>query len=93
VPQSFIERQANFRFESVLRDMMSRGIDPRTQQMDWEGAREEMKVQAQEDVRATMLMERIAEVENISVSDEEVEGEIEAMAQMARQPKEQMRLP
>ena len=91
VPQSFIERQANFRFESVLRDMMSRGIDPRTQQMDWEGAREEMKVQAQEDVRATMLMERIAEVENISVSDEEVEGEIEAMAQMARQPKEQMR--
>ncbi len=91
VPQSFIERQTNYRFESILRDMMSRGIDPRTQQVNWEGAREEMKVQAQEDVRATMLMDRIAEAENITVSDEEVEQEIEAMAQMARQPKEQMR--
>ena len=91
VPQSFIERQTNYRFESILRDMMSRGIDPRTQQVNWEGAREEIKGQAQEDVRATMLMERIAQLENIDVSNEEVEAEIEMMAQMARQPKEQMR--
>jgi trigger factor len=91
VPQSFIERQTNYRFESVLRDMMARGIDPRTQQVNWEGAREEMKVQALEDVRATMLMERIAEAENITVSNEEVEEEIEAMAQRSRQPKEQLR--
>ena len=91
VPQSFVDRQTNYRFESVLRDMMSRGIDPRTQQVDWEGAREEMKAQALEDVRATMLMERIAEAENITVSDEEVEEEIELMAHMSRQPKEQLR--
>jgi trigger factor len=91
VPQSFVDRQTNYRFESVLRDMMARGIDPRTQQVNWEGAREEMKVQAQDDVRATMLMERIAEAENITVSNEEVEAEIEAMAQMSRQPVEQMR--
>ena len=91
VPQSFIDRQTNYRFESVLRDMMARGIDPRTQQVNWEGAREEMKVQAQHDVRATMLMERIAEAENITVSNEEVEQEIEAMAQMSRQPVEQLR--
>jgi len=91
VPQSFVERQTNYRLESIWRDMMSRGIDPRTQQVNWEGAREEMKAQAQEDVRATMLMERIAQLENIDVSNEEVEAEIEMMAQMARQPKEQMR--
>ena len=91
VPQSWLEKQTNQRFESILRDMMSRGIDPRTRQVDWEGAREELKVQALEDVRATMLMERIAEAENLTVSDEEIEAEIELMAQMARQPKEQMR--
>ncbi len=91
VPQSFVDKQTNYRFESVLRDMMARGIDPRTQQVNWEGAREEMKVQAQDDVRATMLMERIAEAENITVSNEEVEAEIEAMAQMSRQPVEQLR--
>ena len=91
VPQSWIEKQTNQRFEGVLRDMMQRGIDPRQQQVNWEGAREELRVQAQEDVRATLLMERIAETENLTVSDEEVEAEIELMAQMSRQPKEQMR--
>jgi trigger factor len=91
VPQSWIEKQTNQRFEGVLRSMMQRGIDPRTQQVNWEGAREELKGQAEEDVRATMLMERIAEAENLTVSNEEVEAEIELMAQMSRQPKEQFR--
>jgi|SRR5688572_9417242 len=91
VPQSWIERQTNQRFESVLRDMMQRGVDPRQQQINWEGAREELKAQAQEDVRATMLMDHIAEAENLTVSNEEVEAEIELMAQMSRQPKEQIR--
>ena len=91
VPQTWIEKQTNQRFESVLRDMMQRGIDPRKQQVNWEGAREELKVQAEEDVRATLLMEQIAEAENLTVSDEEVEAEIELVAQMARQSKEQIR--
>jgi trigger factor len=91
VPQSWIEKQTNQRFESILRDMMQRGIDPRNQQVDWEGAREELKGQAQEDVRATLLMDHIAEAENLTVSNEEIEAEIELMAQMSRQPKEQIR--
>ena len=91
VPASWVEKQTNQRFETVVRDMMSRGIDPRMQQVNWEGAREELKVQAEEDVRATLLMERIAEAENVTVSDEEVEAEIELLAQMARQSIEQMR--
>lgn len=91
VPQSWIEKQTNQRFESILRDMMQRGIDPRKQQVDWEGAREELKGQAQEDVRATLLMDHIAEAENLTVSNEEIEAEIELMAQMSRQPIEQIR--
>jgi trigger factor len=91
VPQSWIEKQTNQRFESVLRDMMQRGIDPRKQQVNWQGAREELKAQAEEDVRATLLMEQIADAENLTVSDEEVEAEIELMAQMSRQPIEQIR--
>ena len=91
VPQSWVEKQTNSRFEFVLRDMMARGIDPRTQQVNWEGAREELKTLALEDVRATMLMERIAMAENLDVTDEEVEAEIELMAQMSRQAKEQVK--
>lgn len=91
VPESLLERQTNHLFESALRNMMSRGIDPRTQQINWEGAREELKGQAQDDVRASMLMDHIAEAENVTVSNEEIEAEIQGMAAMSRQSVEQMR--
>ena len=42
-------------------------------------------------MRATMLLEKIAEAENIDVSDEEIEAEIDAIASASRQTKEQVR--
>jgi trigger factor len=91
VPQSLVEQQASHRLESVVRDMIGRGIDPRNRDVNWEGAREELKVQAEEDVRASMLLEQIAEEEKIEVSNEEVEAELDAIATASRQPKEQVR--
>jgi trigger factor len=91
VPESLVEQQTNQRLQSVVREMMGRGVDPRGQELNWEGAREELKVQAEEDVRATMLLEQIADAENITVSDEEVEAEIDALATASRQSKEQVR--
>ena len=91
VPQSMVEHQTQYRLESVVRDMIGRGIDPRSQELNWEGAREELKAQAEEDVRGSMLLERIAEEEQINVSDEEIEAEIDAVAKASRQSKEQVR--
>src|SRR5258705_5644979 len=90
VPETLVEQQTSHRLEGVIRDMINRGIDPRNQELNWDGARSELKVQAEEDVRATMLLEQIAEDENIDVSDEEVEAELEAIAIASRQPKEQV---
>ena len=91
VPESLVNQQTQHRMETVARQMMQRGIDPRNPELKWEGARAELMVQAEEDVRATMLLEKIAEVENIAVSDEEVEAEINAIATASRQPVEQVR--
>ena len=91
VPESLVEQQTVHRLEEIARQMMNRGVDPRTAQLDWAGAREELKVQAEEDVRATMLMEKIAEAENITISDEEIEAEIESIATATRQSIEQVR--
>jgi trigger factor len=91
VPQSLVDHQTSYRLESIVRDMIGRGIDPRAQQINWEGAREELKGQAEDDVRGSMLLERIAEEENIDVSKEEVEAEIQALAISSQQPIEQMR--
>ncbi|MGH9966854.1 MAG: trigger factor [Pyrinomonadaceae bacterium] len=91
LPQSLVEHQTNYRLESVVRDMIGRGIDPRSQELNWEGARDELKQQAEADVRGSMLLERIAEAEHINVSNEEIEAEIEAIATASRQSKEQVR--
>ena len=91
VPQTLVEQQTSHRLESVIRDMIGRGIDPRYSELNWEGARNELKEQAETDVRATMLLEQIAEEEKITVSDEEVEAEIDAIVATSRQPKEQVR--
>jgi trigger factor len=91
VPQSLVEQQTQTRLEGVVRQMMSRGIDPRTQELNWESAREELKGQAEEDVRSSMLLDKIAETENINVTDEEIDAEIESIASASRQTKEQVR--
>ena len=91
VPESLVTHQTQYRLESVVRDMIGRGIDPRSQELNWEGAREELKGQAEEDVRGSMLLERIAEEEHINVSEEEIEAEIEAIATSTRQSKEKVR--
>ncbi|MFN2492822.1 MAG: trigger factor [Pyrinomonadaceae bacterium] len=91
VPKSLVDHQAGYRLESVVREMIGRGVDPRAQEINWEGAREELKVQAEEDVRGSLLLERIAEEENIDVASEEIEAEIQAIARESQQSVEQVR--
>jgi trigger factor len=91
VPATLIEHQTSNRLEQVVRDMIGRGIDPRNSELNWEGAREELRGQAEDDVRGSILLERIAEEEKLDVTSDEIEAEIEALAVSTRQPKEQVR--
>jgi trigger factor len=91
VPQTLSEHQANNRLESAVRDMIGRGIDPRGQEINWDGVREQLKAQAEFDVRGSMLLEMIAEQENLEVTDEEIEAEINMIAEASRQTPEQVR--
>jgi trigger factor len=91
VPETIVSYQANQILQSMIRDMIARGMDPRTQEINWEAMREMVRDRAGDDVRGSMLLERVAEAEQIEVSDEEVEAEISAMAEGSRQSAEQVR--
>lgn len=85
VPESLVEYQADQLLESVARDMVARGVDPRQQEANWWGdVREQLKPQATRDIRGSMLLETIAEREKIEVSDKEIEAEIHAIADASR---------
>jgi len=91
LPERLVEHQTQHRFESVVRDMIGHGIDPRNPELQWDKARDSFKEQAGYDLRSSLLLERIADEENIEVSDQEIEGEINAMADASRQSPEQVR--
>jgi trigger factor len=91
VPETIVSYQANQILQSMVRDMMQRGMDPRSQEINWEAMRDLVRDRAGDDVRGSMLLERVAEAEKIEVSDEEVNAEIEAMAEGSGQSVEQVR--
>ncbi|HKP73771.1 MAG TPA: trigger factor [Pyrinomonadaceae bacterium] len=91
VPESLVKSQTRRLMESTVRDMMQRGVDPRNQELNWESLQGMLQAQAEEDLRGSVLLERIADAEQIEPSDEEIEREIELIAQGSRQSVEQVR--
>lgn len=91
VPETIVSYQANQILQSMFRDMISRGVDPRTEEINWEAMRDVVRERAGDDVRGSMLLERVAEAEGLEVSDEEVEAEIQSMAEGSQQSVEQVR--
>ncbi|HEY6121649.1 MAG TPA: trigger factor [Pyrinomonadaceae bacterium] len=90
VPETLVKHQTTTRFQELVRDMMNRGVDPRNEALDWKRAQEELATQAQEDVRASLLLELIADAEQIDVSDQEIDEEINQIAAATRQPLERV---
>ncbi len=91
LPDRLVDHQTEVRLESVVRDMIGQGIDPRNKELDWDKARESLKEQASYDLRGSLLLERIADEEKIEVSDQEIDDEINAVAEASRQSPEQVR--
>jgi trigger factor len=81
VPQALVEHQMDSRLERTVRSLASQGVDPRAVNVDWVSLRSRQKDRAVEDVKAELLLDRIATAENIDVTEEDVEKQVEAMAQ------------
>jgi trigger factor len=80
VPESLIEGQMDARLERVVRTLATQGVDPRAVNVDWVSLRSRQKQRATDDVKAEILLDRIATAENIDATDDEVEKQLEAMA-------------
>jgi trigger factor len=81
VPEALIEGQMDTRLERMVRTFAAQGIDPRGMNVDWAGIRGKQRDRAVTDVKAELILDRIATAENIDATDEEVEKEIEHLAQ------------
>jgi trigger factor len=80
VPESLVEHQMDARLERVVRSLATQGVDPRAVNVDWVTLRKRQEERARDDVKAELIVDRIASKENIDVTDEEVAHELEHMA-------------
>jgi len=87
VPESLVQEQIDTRLDRGLRALAAQGMD--TEQMrklDFGRLRAAQRDGASAEVRAGLLLDRIAHEENISVSDEELDQELQIAALQAREP-------
>lgn len=81
VPEALVEGQMDTRMERMIRTLAAQGVDPRGMNVDWAGLRSKQRDRAVTDVKAELLLDRIATAEKIDATDEELEKEIAQMAE------------
>ncbi|MGB8521488.1 MAG: trigger factor [Candidatus Acidiferrales bacterium] len=83
VPEALVEHQMNVRLERSVRSLTAQGVDPRAVNIDWVALRNHQRERAVDDVKAELLIDRIADAEKIDATDEEVEKEIQSLAEQS----------
>jgi trigger factor len=92
VPEALVDRQIDVRLERGLRALAAQGMKPEDmKKMDLNRLRAGQREQALQEVKASLLLDRIAGEEKIEVSDEEINAEIEALANQSKQTPEAIR--
>lgn len=82
VPNALIESQAQTLLNNFAQDLAQRGVDlSKVDKSFIETTYDQMKGQAERDVRGAMLLEQIADMEKVEISKETVDKEIETMAE------------
>ena len=87
VPESMVQEQIETRLERGLRALAAQGMD--TEQMrklDFARLRVAQRDGALAEVKTSILLDRIAQEENIAISDEELDRELQLAALQSREP-------
>jgi trigger factor len=86
VPDAFVDGQIQSYAGQYLGALAERGVDPRQVKIDWEKFKESQRERAIREVRASMLLERIADRESIAAMNDEVDRELQRIARQDREP-------
>jgi trigger factor len=92
VPRTLIENQARRLLNDFAVDLERRGVVLQQLESQFvEMAYHNMRTQAERDVRGAMLLEKVAETENVEVADAEVDAEIEKIARLYNNTPDEVR--
>ncbi len=81
VPDALVEHQMDVRLERAVRALAAQGVNPQAVNVDWVALRRRQRERAIEDVKAELILDRIATAEDIDVEEQEVERELATLAE------------
>ena len=91
VPESLVEHQMDVRLERVVRSLAAQGVDPRAVNVDWVTLRRRQEDRGRDDVKAELIIDRIATAENIDVTEDDLTRELEHAASHGNESAEALR--
>jgi trigger factor len=92
VPEALVDRQIDIRLERGLRALAAQGMKAEDiKKMDLNRLRAGQRDQAVQEVKASLLLDKVAQEENIQVSDAEIDREVEIVAKQSKQTPEAIR--
>jgi trigger factor len=92
VPESLVDRQIDVRLERGLRALAAQGMKVEDmKKMDLPRLRAGQHDQAVQDVKSSLLLDRVAELEGIAASEDDLDREIESLARQTKQAPEAVR--
>lgn len=92
VPESLLQQQIDTRLDRGLRALAAQGMS--TEQMrhlDFDRLRAAQRDSALNEVKGSLILDRIAELEKVEVGDEEFETQLQLLAYQSREPLETLR--
>ena len=91
LPEPLVERQADSRIVDFLQRLYRGGMPPQAaRQIDWDARKAEEMVRAANDVRLALILGAISEAEKITVTREDLDDEIEHIAEASNQSPEEI---
>ena len=92
VPEALVDRQIDIRLERGLRALAAQGMKAEDmKRMDFGRLRAGQRDAATREVKASLLLDKIAEAEHIEVSDQEIDHEVQQLAEQTKQPVQALR--
>ncbi len=86
VPEAFVDRQIEAEVREQVRQMSERGVDIAKLNVNWANLKEAQRPKAIRDVKASLLIDKIADQESFHATTDEVDREVQRIARQEREP-------
>jgi trigger factor len=92
VPESVVQQRIDARLERGLRALAQQGMKPDDmRKLDFGRLRAAQRDEAEREVRASLIVDRIAQAENVDVTDQELDNEVLMLSLQTREPYDTLR--